>query len=239
MRLTGNNTEFRNPNNTLHDRIWINMTNNEGLFRQLLIGFFDQATNNYDRGIDGKRMENGNNFDFYSLINNTRYVIQGFPILINEKIIPIGIEAPSTGSFQISIDHLEGDLENVNVYLKDNLLNTLTNLTEGEYTFTSNESNQKDRFVIIFSEEQLGINDANLESISLYPNPTNNILNIVSPLSTITNVAIYDLRGRMISTVKVANQSSYQLDMYDLETAMYFVKVTTDSGILTERVIRE
>jgi hypothetical protein len=61
----------------------------------------------------------------------------------------------------------------------------------------------------------------------------------VSPQTDITSVEVYDIRGRLISTVGVENSTTYQLNMGSLESAMYFVKINTVNGSITERVIRE
>jgi len=239
MRLTGDNTNYRN--NISIERLFISIKNdNYDLKSSALIAFTDAATDEYDVNYDTKRLATP--ISIYSVLGERELTLQGRSAFNTDQVIPLGFrtQVEEEQTYTISLGSREGD--NINaatVYLEDRLLHIVTNLTETDYTFTSNESNQKDRFVIVFADRQLGTSDANLEAVSLYPNPTHNVLNIVSPLSTITNVAIYDLRGRMVSTIKVENKSSYQLDMYDLESAMYFVKVTTEAGIITKRVIRE
>ncbi|MCH9659418.1 MAG: T9SS type A sorting domain-containing protein, partial [Bacteroidetes bacterium] len=46
-----------------------------------------------------------------------------------------------------------------------------------------------------------------------------------------------DIRGRKISGEKV-NNTSVQIALHDLESAIYFVTITTERGSITKRVIK-
>jgi len=73
----------------------------------------------------------------------------------------------------------------------------------------------------------------------VYPNPTQNLVTIVSPKTMLTSATVYDIRGRKVSEVDFRNKSNYQIDMSKLETALYFVEITTDKGIVTKRILKE
>ena len=67
MRVTGENNNFLRPSTV--DRIWLNLTKNSSdIFRQIYIGFHNNATDNYADGQDAKRLPNANNTNFYSII---------------------------------------------------------------------------------------------------------------------------------------------------------------------------
>ena len=91
----------------------------------------------------------------------------------------------------------------------------------------------------MFETEILGTNEVNLQSISLYPNPAQNILNISSPLAAITSVEVFDLRGRKVGATIINYQNSYQLDVTGLKSAVYFIKINTEKGTITKRVLKE
>ncbi len=240
QRVTGPNTGYRTQDSSL-EKLYIYLKNETyNLRSSMAVAFTNQATNSYDAGYETKRLATP--ISIYSVIDEHEIVIQARNVFNTDQVIPLGFRTmvEEVQTYTISLGSIEGDnLSNATVYLEDVLLGTVTNLSEGSYTFTSNESNQKDRFVIVFTEEQLGNNDSSLEAISLYPNPTQNILNIVSPLSTITNVEVYDVQGRVIASKTIANKSNYQLDMTTYSTAMYFVNVTTNDGSITKRVVRK
>jgi len=239
MRLTGNNTGYRNSETI--ERLYLSIANNTyGLKSGTLVAFTEGATDGYDRNYDAKRL--ATSISIYSLNSDRELGIQGRSAFNEEHIIPLGFstQVDENQEYTISISSLEGELiSNATVYLKDNLLNTLTNLSETDYTFIANQGHQTERFVIVFVEEILGTNDLSAESISLYPNPTENILNIVSPQAEITSIELFDVRGRLIDSAIIDYQRSYQIDMTALESAMYFVTINTEIGSTTKRVVRE
>lgn len=239
MRVTGPNTGYRNSE--LIERLYIHLVNpTYQLQSSALIAFTEDATDGYESNYDSNRLATP--VSIYSVLEDKELAIQGRSVFNENHIIPIGFRTQVDESqfYIISLGDIEGDnLSEATVYLKDNLLDITTNLSEENYTFTSNESNQKDRFVIVFTEEVLSNQDFNESSIVVYPNPTEDQLTIASPLSQITEVSIYDVRGRVIQTIEVNNQNNYQINTQTLESSMYFVKITTQNGSITKRIIKQ
>ena len=118
------------------------------------------------------------------------------------------------------------------------MLNTLTNLSETDYSFTSNEGHQTNRFELLFTEVVLGTSDV-LQNIYLYPNPAQSQITIVSLENVVYNVKIYDIRGRQVLVSSFLNQGNYQIDISNLEAAFYFVEINTNTGSIIKRIIKE
>ena len=92
---------------------------------------------------------------------------------------------------------------------------------------------------MLFEEEvTLGDQYTALEQITVYPNPTQNVLNIISS-SPIDRVTVYDVRGREVLRESFNQQGTYQIDMSALETAMYFVRIDTQDGSISKRIIKQ
>lgn len=70
--------------------------------------------------------------------------------------------------------------------------------------------------------------------VQLYPNPTQDVLNIKSD-KEILNVQIIDMQGKLVKTVFSTNQ----LDIRALPAGVYVVRVETSEGIFTEKVRKE
>ncbi len=238
LRVTGNNTGYRSSE---IERLYLNLSNETySLKSSTVVAFTSAATQGFDPMYDSNRLATP--ISIYSVLEEKELAIQGRPTFNTDQIIPLGFRTmvEEEQTYTISLGNIEGEnLLEATVYLEDHLLNTVTNLNESDYTFTSNEGNQKDRFVIVLSEEQLGNTEASLEAISMYPNPTVNILNIVSSQANITNVTLYDLQGRIISENKIDNQSTFQLNMSDLAGAVYMVRITSQYGSITKQIIKE
>ncbi|MFD2541812.1 T9SS type A sorting domain-containing protein [Lacinutrix gracilariae] len=72
-------------------------------------------------------------------------------------------------------------------------------------------------------------------SVSVYPNPTKNILHLdVSNHVTIKSIELYNVIGKQV--LKTNNTTS--LDLSNLESGVYLLKVATDLGSITKKVIR-
>jgi hypothetical protein len=76
-----------------------------------------------------------------------------------------------------------------------------------------------------------------LKNFVLYPNPVKDILNISSE-TTITNIAIYNLLGQEVMT-KSVNDTENSIDVSNLTSGTYFVKVTADNTVKTSKIIKE
>ena len=126
-----------------------------------------------------------------------------------------------------------------NIYLVDHLTGMITDLTQGDYEFRSDKGTFDARFTLQFDTEVLGTGDLALNSISLYPNPADAQLNVVSPNAAITGISIHDVQGRKVAEHSVNNERSYQVDINALDTALYFVTVTTESGSVTKRIVKK
>ena len=70
MRASGNNTQFyktTGTDNIERNRIWLNFSNTQGAFKQLLIGYIEGATNFWDHNYDAITADANPYLDFYSI----------------------------------------------------------------------------------------------------------------------------------------------------------------------------
>lgn len=69
--------------------------------------------------------------------------------------------------------------------------------------------------------------NADRTSVSLFPNPSENIISLYSNSKEIENssILIYDLAGKSVFTTKWKNKKSVQIDISKLNKGMYFVKI--------------
>jgi len=241
MKVNTNNNNFlknNNPQTIQKNRIWLNMTNENGLFRQILVGFFNDATTGYDRTYDGKRMFNGGNNDFYSLLNNKKLAIQALPLITNEITIHLGVSILETGNFNFTIDRLEGDLENVNVYLKDNLLNTLNDLKIADYSFNTNQTGDiNDRFELVFNRNLLNTNNINDVKNTLNISQNLQVINLQSN-TTIKKVELYNLLGQKLISINPNNTlATLQKNTLNNGTILIIKAMLINGETISEKII--
>ena len=244
-RTYNNNDFFRNSeatSSTEKDRMWINMTNSDGAFSQILIGYMEDGTLGKDRLYDGIRLEGSNYIDFYSKdeTNHYKYGIQGRPPFTLDDVIPLGYDSSILGDLTISLYETEGILNEVTVYLKDNLLNTINDLTNSDYTFTTVDGNLFDRFEIVYQTEALSIGENEIDSnqFSIIELQNGSVKFSVGNNLTINTIQIIDLLGRTLYNLK-GNSSSEIFDLTNLSQTAYIAKVSLSNGqTIVKRAIK-
>jgi hypothetical protein len=90
---------------------------------------------------------------------------------------------------------------------------------------------------VISVQTSLGTADFDLKSAIAYPNPLKDILNI-SLEQNITAVSIYNAIGQEIQK-KFYGSKEITIDVSSLLSGTYFVKVTSNDGVKTLKVIKE
>ncbi len=84
----------------------------------------------------------------------------------------------------------------------------------------------------------LGINDASTANISLYPNPTNGLVEL-SGINDFTKIEIYNANGKLMRTIAIENQDEYKMDLSDLPGGVYQLKFTGNATVAVKKLIRK
>ena len=83
-----------------------------------------------------------------------------------------------------------------------------------------------------------GIEELNA-AISIYPNPVQNELFIATEVN-VKEVAIYDIYGRITKVYGLQTTDFvHSIDVADLNSGIYFVKIVTDNGEVVKRFIKK
>lgn len=78
------------------------------------------------------------------------------------------------------------------------------------------------------------VNDLVLNNIAMYPNPTTDILNITSDDNL--SIAIFDITGKQIYQSQ-AELMNHTIDLSKHSKGLYFVKVTKNNKVFTEKIV--
>lgn len=86
----------------------------------------------------------------------------------------------------------------------------------------------------------LGVDGYSLETISVYPNPAKNVLNISVPaeLGLPDNIAVYNSIGQLVENRSPKSEDQLSLNTTAYSTGVYFVKVTIGQQNRTLRFIK-
>ncbi|MGX7666982.1 GEVED domain-containing protein [Flavobacterium pedocola] len=244
MRVLNNNSNFyrntagENTTDTFtKQRLWLNLSNNNGGFSQILVGYAESATLGWDRGLDGESLA-GNAVKFYSLIENRKLTIQGRPLPFEQQdVVPLGYKATSQGTYTIGIDHLDSEFSNTDVYLEDKLLNVVHNLKLAPYSYSSQAGTFDNRFYLRYTQTTLGNEEvANLAaSVNVF---TDNTVKITSSIEPIKNIVVYDVLGRKIDEYK--NVAANQMELFRLTSSnnALIIKITLENDMeISKKII--
>ena len=234
LRVSSSATFFQKEN-AAKNRFWINLTAPSQIVNSQLIGYVVGATNDYEQDYDAEAFDNYSDL-FYSILPDKKLLIQGKTDQFSvEDRVPVGANFFQNGTYAISLGNAEGIFEDTqNIYLLDKETGTITNLSEGAYTFTAVKGDTNGRFEIIYKPEVVLVTDsASKEGIVVYRDSDNFV--IQSP-KLIAQVEVYDASGRLITVLK-PNKKQGILDASAITNGMYVLKITTIDGEVTNRKI--
>ncbi|WP_418512523.1 choice-of-anchor D domain-containing protein [Corallibacter sp.] len=252
MRTINNNNQFFRTTND-PDKLWLNLTSNNGIFNQTLIGYVPGATSDYDgMYFDApKNLSTDSYSSLYSIIGHDtitlqdKLAIQGKSpedLNINE-VIPLGFVTSINEAtiYTISIEQLQGEFLTENtVYLKDNTLNVIHNLSESAYNFTSSIGEFNDRFEIVFTDTLLSIdeNTVNDNGLTIIDNNGDTTFK-VNAAYQIKRITLIDMLGREVfSATGNSNNETYNLS--HLSQANYIAKVQLDNDyVITKKMVKK
>ena len=80
--------------------------------------------------------------------------------------------------------------------------------------------------------------EENSTTFNIYPNPVNDRL-FVDAETEIEEVVVYDIFGRQQVTETPSHQGNLSIDLSDLNSGIYFVKVKTENGEIAKRFIKK
>ncbi len=110
--------------------------------------------------------------DMGSLLNGQQYVIQAFSPITEDKVVDLNLNASGNFTYSLKAVELSNFPNGQEIYLRDNLTNTLFDLTSEEaYNFTSEAGLFTDRFDIVFkASETLGTEEFKTDNTLIYVN---------------------------------------------------------------------
>ena len=89
-----------------------------------------------------------------------------------------------------------------------------------------------------FTTLQVGIDNYTLDNaVTVFPNPTTGIIQIKNGEWRMENVEVYDAYGKLLNVMSV-NDHTATLDLNGYAKGTYFVRVMTERGVVTKRVVK-
>jgi hypothetical protein len=190
-------------------------------------------------GSDEDALKFSNPGENYAVVNNGLRSIDKQNIPINGHEIQLSVDNYTVTAYSLSFD-MNNTPAHLVIYLNDAYLNTQTQLIDGlVYDFTVDasiaESVAPDRFKLVFEEVTLGNDTFSIESVRLYPNPVNDTLHVeILAATQLKRVEFYNMLGQRVMT-----SGEKLIDMTNLKSGVYLVKVITAHGELIEKIFKK
>lgn len=237
MRTSSNSLVFLRTNEE-RNRYWLNLNTPTEFICQTLVAYMPEATASVDNAIDGKYI-NDAPVALTSLINSEEYTIQGraLPFSTTDNVL-LGFKTNVAGNYTISIDHVDGFFSTGQViFLKDNLLNTVNDLSAGSYSFASAVGTFNSRFEIVY-QRVLGVNNPEFTSNNVVVFNDKGDIRINSGSAVMEQVRIYDLQGRLLVDKKQINTTETKITTTAVNQVLLIEITALNGHKVTKKIIQ-
>jgi hypothetical protein len=220
----------------------INLTTNNRSYGTNLF-FRDINTRGLDPGYDTGAHFGSASGIFTHLVENNdgiEFINQSLPVNdLSDIVVPLGIKSTAQEPITISLNTSEAFPNNINVYLEDNVANTMTLLNSGDYSLTPDEDlNGTGRFFIHFSDSALSIPQSDFDSLQIFSNAQDRTIVVAGQLNENTTASFFDLQGRLVKQVALDTSLRTQtISTNGLSSGVYVVQLSNSTQSKTEKVI--
>lgn len=246
MRIIGRNSFFfksdaknkKNKKTAIEKhRIWLNLENSKGAFKQILIGYIQGSSDLTPDNYNAESLKGNQYVDFYSILENKNLAIQGSVKSFEmSDSVAIGYDTTVEGEFIIRIDHVDGLFENRNVYIEDKTLKVIHNLKDSAYFFRTSKGIFKERFLLHYNDKSLKNKDFEKSEDSIFILVKNRAVILKSTKEKIKKIEIFDISGKRIHMKNAINESEIHLPDLQVNQQILFLKITFENN---ESIVRK
>jgi hypothetical protein len=218
-------------------RIWLDISNTNNAYKQLLVGYIEGGTDGLDRLYDGKMVDNGNQVALYTMVDQEKLTIQGRGLTFTPNdTFPLGFKSTVASNYSINLYDFDGLFTSQNIYLEDKLLNVIHDLKDSPYTFATTIGTFEGRFVLRFTNQALGVPVFSENTVVVYKNEGD--LYVDSGTMQMNAVAIYDIMGRLITAQNDINAPQTKFTSLPSTNQVLLVQITSETGVkVTKKVV--
>jgi len=223
--------------------LFISLAQND-LERQTKLFFLENMTDELDPTYDGAVFGLQDNPIYTRLVAGDNGMDLSTQALlfseINDKVIPLGINAEAGEEATISISHNTTN-PSTYVYLEDAFEGTFTNLKETDFVTTPDSDLQGvGRFFIHTSSTTMSNDDVSTNLLNVFKLSNNNFITVegLATESNQTNLKLYNLLGKeVLSTTLLNNTNTQTISTEGLSAGIYVIKLESGNNLLTKKLI--
>jgi len=223
-------------------RLEFNSVNGPSTRRELLLGFSEETSDDYDYGYDAKNMEDTND-DLHLILNGENMVIQAYSAITPDKSVPLNLKTSGNYNYTIKITDIVDISEDQDIYLKDNLTGEYFDLrNEQPYEFSSEAGEFSNRLEIVFQDQSqtLSITEESIENVKLYYTSSRNKIVVLNPKNEdIKTIEIFNVLGQSVYKNQNTHEGSYnEYEIQGLSSGTYIVQlIAANNSTFTKKII--
>ena len=216
-------------------RIWFNLNDANASYNQMLLGYMQGATNGFDNMIDGKVLDDTKP-TLFNVVNADKYIIQGRSLPFTDlDVVPLGLKVVTPGTYSISIENVDGLFTSQDIFIKDKYNNTIHDVKQTPYSFSSQDGTFTDRFEVVYKNTLTNEDFVNENEIVVYSNQ-NEI--VISASENIKEIIVFDVLGRKLYHNEKVNEKEFVVAKLTQSNQALLVKTTLTNGqSITKKVV--
>ncbi|MDD4971688.1 MAG: T9SS type A sorting domain-containing protein [Paludibacter sp.] len=210
---------------------------------ETIVMFAAESSNGLDAYDSGKMNNNNVSIpEIYTFVGGQQLAINSMNNIPYDTEIPLGFTTGQAGiNFNIRISQINNFDSGTKVLLKDNLLYTEKDITDGSaYNFSSDAVNSTTRFTLIFKTGSIvsgfDNNPADASLITVYKNAQNRItINCSNGFSGQGTVSVYNTIGEKMESQTMTNKTTVLSESFT--SGVYLVRVIVNGKTITSKII--
>jgi hypothetical protein len=208
---------------------------------EAVIHFRQDAKNKFDEDTDAEKLKNeGMNLSTLS-DDGSKLAINSMEPLEDAKVVAIALDDLKPGSYTLQLSEHESFDKSITITLIDRFSNNEVNINKhNTYNFnvTSDLRSLQNRFEIRFdigSATNVVTSVEQQPTVSAYPNPTAGNISINLGSDEASEVTLINLVGQAVMQFE-RKQGTIQLDLSNLTSGIYILRIRTTTGVEDFRI---
>ena len=211
------------------------------------IYFLDNTTDSFDTSYDAVTIDFDHNSGIHSRLvddsssDNRNFVIQSLSYAeMNDKVIPLVIHGTEGEELTVTILHRTTPAD-INIYLEDTFLNTLTNLKEQDFVLTPmSDLSGAGRFYIHLTEDTMSTIDVSSNMMNAYKEADSDFITIegLSSQTGEVTVSLYNILGSKVMSTSFDNSLNERiLSTQGISQGIYVVELESMGSRVTNKIL--
>ena len=210
------------------------------------IYFLDNTTDSFDTAYDAVTIDFDHNSGIHSRLvdsssDNRNFVIQSLSYSeMNDKTIPLVIHGAIGEELTVTILHRTTPAD-INIFLEDTFLNTLTNLKEQDFTIIPmSDLSGAGRFYIHLTEDTMSTIDVSSNLMNAYKEANSDFMTIegLSSQTANINVSLFNILGSKVLSTSFDNSLNERIiSTQGISQGIYVIELESLGNRVTKKIL--